>query len=122
MEWLEPLAKPQRIQSAPTLSSLRRELQLFYLKRSQAYGWEPLASEEVLLTGTLLKRDSAFEDEILSGVDFIPDSLGIHDPLRDTWLVIDLSFQESVPKELLLEQVPAFFGRAGRTAVGRALR
>ncbi len=102
LEWLTPLKKPERVENAPNIASLRRELQLFYIGRSRAYGWSPLSGEEVVVTGTLVDGSSASEDEILSGIDLVPALVGIHDPQRGRWLVIDLSFEDSLAKELTL--------------------
>lgn len=72
LEWLDPLKKPERIENAPNIESLRRELQLFYLERSHRYDWVQLPWEEIVLTGVLLSEDAEFEDEIVGGVDLVP--------------------------------------------------
>ena len=102
LEWLAPLKKPERVVNAPDIASLRRELQLFYVERSRAYGWSPLSGEEVVVTGTLVDGSSASKDEILAGIDLVPALVGIHDPQRGRWLVIALSFEDSIAKELTL--------------------
>ena len=102
LEWLAPPEKPERVVNAPDIASLRRELQLFYLERSRAYGWSPLSGEEVVVTGTLVDGRSASKDEILAGIDLVPALVGIHDPQRGRWLVIDLSFEDSIAKQLTL--------------------
>ncbi len=102
LEWLAPLKKPERVVNAPDIASLRRELQLFYVERSRAYGWSPLSGEEVVVTGTLVDGSSASKDEILAGIDLVPALVGIHDPQRGRWLVIDMSFEDSIAKELTL--------------------
>ncbi len=121
LEWLDPLKKPERIENAPNIESLRRELQLFYLERSRRYGWARLPWDEILLTGVLLGEGAAFEDEIAGGVDFEPFLVGIHDAQRGRWLVLDLTFNDGVAKGLMLEvfgkQVPGLVGRAGKSAV-----
>ena len=100
LEWLAPLKKPERVEKAPDIASLRRELQLFYVERSGTYDWTPLAGEEVVVTGTLVDGETASEDEILAGIDLVPSLVGIHDPQRGRWLVIDLNFDDSIAKEL----------------------
>jgi hypothetical protein len=119
--WLAPLGKPERIQNAPSLATLRRELQLHYLDRSRAYDWAPLTWEEVILTGRLLDEDAIFEDEVIGGVDMIPLILGVHDAQRETWLFIDLSSGESIPREfmmgLLREGAPSVLRKAGGAAL-----
>ncbi len=121
LEWLDPLKKPERIENAPNIEALRRELQLFYLERSRRYGWARLPWDEILLTGVLLDEAAAFEEEIVGGVDFEPFLVGIHDAQRGRWLVLDLTFNDGVTKELMLEvfgkQVPGLLKRAGKGAV-----
>jgi hypothetical protein len=121
LEWLQPLKKPERITRAPTLASLRRELQLFYLERSRAYDWTDLEWTEVTLTGTLLGRGAVFEDEVMGGVDMVPYVVGVHDPHRRSWLFIDLTFDDSVAKEVVFK---LFGDQAGllRKAGGAALK
>ena len=125
LEWLEPLRKPKRIANAPDLASLRRELQVFYLERSRGYGWAELAWDEVVVTGVLLDRDAVFEDNIVGGVDLEPYLVGIHAPLRRRWLLLDLTYGDSVAKEVVFgvfrEQAPAMFKRTGRAALSGAL-
>ncbi len=121
LEWLDPLKKPERIENAPNIESLRRELQLFYLERSRRYGWARLPWHEILLTGVLLGEGAAFEEEIVGGVDFEPFLVGIHDAQRGRWLVLDLTFNDGVAKELMLEvfgkKVPGLLGRTAKSAV-----
>ncbi len=120
LEWLEPLKKPDRVTRAPTLQALRRELQLFYLERSRNYDWTELEWAEVTLTGTLLGREARFEDEVMGGVDMIPYVVGVHDPHRRSWLFIDLTFDDSVTKEVvfkLLGDQADLFKRAGKAAL-----
>ncbi len=121
LEWLDPLKKPERIENAPNIESLRTELQLFYLERSRRYGWARLPWDEILLTGVFLSEGAAFEDEIVGGIDFEPFLVGIHDAQRGRWLVLDLTFNDGIAKGLMLEvfgkQVPGLVGRAGKSAV-----
>ncbi len=121
LEWLTPLKKPERVENAPDIASLRRELQLFYVGRSRAYGWSPLSGEEVVVTGTLVDGSIASEDEILAGIDLVPALVGIHDPQRGRWLVIDLSFDDSIAKEMTLgvfrSHLPRLFKGTTRAAL-----
>ena len=121
LEWLAPLEKPERVENAPDLASLRRELQLFYVERSRAYDWTPLSGEEVIVTGTLVGGNGAPEDEILAGIDLVPSLVGIHDPQRGRWLVIDLSFDDSIAKEMTLgvfrSHLPRLFKGTTRAAL-----
>jgi hypothetical protein len=123
--WLEPLRKPERIVHAPSLTTLRRELQLHYLEQSRNYEWAPLAWNEVVLTGRLLDRDAIFEGEVIGGVDMIPYVLGVRDAQRNTWLFIDLSSGESVSKEFMMdvlrEGAPRMLRKAGGAALGGGL-
>ncbi len=74
-----------------------------------------------MLTGVFLGEGAAFEDEIVGGIDFEPFLVGIHDPQRGRWLVLDLTFNDGVAKGLMLEvfgkKVPGLVGRAGKSAV-----
>jgi hypothetical protein len=121
LEWLDPLKKPERIENAPNIQSLRRELQLFYLERSRRYGWAQLPWEEVVLTGVLLGEDAKFEDEIVGGVDLVPYLVGVHDAQRGRWLILDLTFNDGVARELMLDvlgkQVPGLVKRAGKSTL-----
>lgn len=121
LQWLAPLKKPERVERAPTLDSLRTELQLLYLARSWGYGWTDLAWEEIRVTGAVLGTDDGFENEVIGGVDMIAYIVGIHDPHRRTWLYIDLTFGDSVAKEavvkLFSEQAPEAIRRAGGAAL-----
>ncbi len=118
LEWVAPLRKPERIENAPNVESLRRELQLFYLERSRAYDWARLPWDEIVLTGVMLGPDGVFEEEIVGGVDLVPYLVAIHDPQRDRWLVLDLTFNDGVAKEVMLQvlqkQVPGLLGRAAK--------
>jgi hypothetical protein len=120
-EWLKPLQKPERIERAPSLATVRRELQLFYLERSREYHWARLDWEEVVLTGVLLDPEDLFEQEVIGGVDMIPYALGIHDPQRGRWLVLDLSTGDSYSKELMTDVLrdlpPTVLKKAGSTAL-----
>lgn len=102
LEWLDPLEKPARIENAPDLASLRRELQLFYLERSRLYGWARIPWDEVVLTGVVLSEDAIFEDEIVGGVDLVPYLVRVYDAQRSRWLILDLTFNDGVAKELML--------------------
>ncbi|MEE8556909.1 MAG: hypothetical protein V3T14_03380 [Myxococcota bacterium] len=121
LEWLAPLEKPERVRRAPTLAALRRELQIFYLTRSREYGWAPLAWEEITLTGELLGEGAVYEEEVLSGVDLVPYILGIHDPQRESWLFLDLTTGDSLPREIFLnllqEGAPGVLRKAGGAAL-----
>ena len=117
LEWLEPLRKPERVERAPSLASLRRELQLFYLTRSREYDWAPLAGEEVVVTGLMIDQRSTFEEEIITGVDLVPHLVGIHDAQRNSWLVIDLSFDESLARELTHTHLPRLFKGTTKAAL-----
>ncbi len=121
LEWLAPLQKPERVENAPDIASLRRELQFFYVERSRAYGWTPLSGEEVVITGTLVDGSTASEAEILAGIDLVPTLVGIHDPQRGRWLVIDLSFDDSIAKEMTLgvfrSHLPRLFKGTTRAAL-----
>ena len=103
LEWLAPLKKPERVTRAPTLATLRRELQLFYLERSRTYSWTELEWAEISLTGTIVGREAVFEDEVMGGVDMVPYVVGVHDPHRRTWLFLDLTFDDSVAKEVVFQ-------------------
>ena len=121
LEWLAPLEKPERVRRAPTLAALRRELQIFYLTRSREYGWAPLAWGEITLTGELLGEGAVYEEEVLSGVDLIPYILGIHDPQRESWMLLDLTTGDSLPREILVnllrEGAPGVLRKAGGAAL-----
>lgn len=121
LQWLKPLKKPERIESAPSLSTVRQELQLFYLERSREYDWAPLTWEEIALTGVLLGPEEVFEEEVIGGVDMVPYALGVHDPQRGRWMFLDLSSGDSYSKELvidLLRDVPTrVLRKAGNAAV-----
>jgi hypothetical protein len=125
LEWLKPLEKPERIKRAPTLETVRRELQVFYLERSREYDWAPLLWEEIALTGMLLDPGDTFEEEVIGGVDMVPYAVGIHDPQRGRWLFIDLSSGDSYSKELMTDLIrdlpPRLLRKAGDTAVRGSL-
>ncbi len=121
LEWLDALKKPERIENAPNIESLRRELQLFYLERSRRYGWAQLPWDEVVITGVLLRENAELEDEIVGGVDLIPYIVGVHDAQRGRWLVLDLTFNDGVAKELMRgvfgKQIPGLVKRVGKSAL-----
>jgi hypothetical protein len=121
LEWLKPLRKPERIERAPSLETVRRELQLFYLERSREYDWAPLLWEEIALTGMLLGPGDTFEEEVIGGVDMVPYALGVHDPQRGRWLFLDLSSGDSYSKELMTDLIrdlpPRLLRKAGDAAV-----
>ena len=122
LQWLDPLKKPDRIENAPNVESLRRELQLFYLERSRRYGWAHLPWEEVVLTGALLGEDEGLVDEVVGGVDLVPYLVAVHDAQRGRWMILDLTFSDGVAKELMIEvigkRVPSLLGRAGKSTLG----
>ena len=74
--------------------------------------------DEIVLTGVMLGPDGVFEEEIVGGVDLVPYLVAIHDPQRDRWLVLDLTFNDGVAKAVMLEvlqkRVPGLLGRAAK--------
>jgi hypothetical protein len=74
-----------------------------------------------VLTGVLLGEDAKFEDEIVGGVDLVPYLVGVHDAQRGRWLILDLTFNDGVARELMLDvlgkQVPGLVKRAGKSTL-----
>ena len=56
----------------------------------------------------------------MGGVDMVPYVVGVHDPHRRSWLFIDLTFDDSVTKEVVFKVLgdqADLFKRAGKAAL-----